>query len=498
LTVAACLLLPAIATAQDLMGTLIGTVKDEQGGVLAGARVRISSPALIGGPETLITGDKGQLRFPSLPPGLYALAIELQGFAPYHEDELSIGAGATIERTAVLKVAGLAESVAVEGAGSRIEARSPGFGTRFGLEDINAIPTRRASMFDFIRAAPGVSPTSPSSGVATTISVFGSGTNENLFLIDGLNTTCPCSGIARSEPGVDFIQEVQIHAIGASAQFGNMQGGVISVVTKQGSERFLFDASHFGQSAALTSQPITLTYLGSQDKESGYGRAKYRDFTSSLGGPAVRDRLWFFGGYQRLRDHDSQPGTDPKLARTYEMQKLFVKLTWRLAPGWQLVQSFHDEVGIDPERSTIVTPFEATARTRISAPAMTFGNLTHTQSTNTLWDVRVGRFTSTRHNDPSTGSLPASSRFDRVTGVTTGVKPIIGSVAIFRTTAMGMLTHYRRALGGEHQWKIGGQFERGEHHAINMIPTGVRFEDRGGQPLQRISSLPAHVGVVCC
>ncbi|MEO5742442.1 MAG: carboxypeptidase regulatory-like domain-containing protein, partial [Vicinamibacterales bacterium] len=224
---AAYLLLPGLATAQGLMGAFIGTVKDEQGGVLAGARVRISSPALIGGPETLITSDKGQLRFPSLPPGLYALAIELQGFTPYHEDELSIGAGATIERTAVLKVAGLAASVVVEGAGSRIEARNPGFGTRFGAEDIDAIPTRRASMFDFIRAAPGVSPTSPSSGVATTISVFGSGTNENLFLIDGLNTTCPCSGIARSEPGVDFIQEVQIHSIGASAEFGNMQGGVI-------------------------------------------------------------------------------------------------------------------------------------------------------------------------------------------------------------------------------------------------------------------------------
>ena len=65
LAVAAYLLLPGIATAQGLMGALIGTVKDEQGGVLAGARVRISSPALIGGPETLITSDKGQLRFPS-------------------------------------------------------------------------------------------------------------------------------------------------------------------------------------------------------------------------------------------------------------------------------------------------------------------------------------------------------------------------------------------------------------------------------------------------
>ena len=276
LAVAAYLLLPGIATAQGLMGALIGTVKDEQGGVLAGARVRISSPALIGGPEILLTTDKGQLRFPSLPPGLYSLAIELQGFMPYHEDEVSIGAGATIERTAVLKVAGLAESVVVEGAGTRIDVRNPGFGTRFGSEDIDAIPTRRASMYDFVRASPGVSPTSPSSGVATTISAFGSGTNENQFLIDGMNTTCPCSGVARTEPGLDFIHEVQVSAVGTSAEFGNMQGAVINVVTKQGGERFLYDGSYYGQASALTSQPVSLRYLGSGEQQSGYERAKYR------------------------------------------------------------------------------------------------------------------------------------------------------------------------------------------------------------------------------
>ena len=318
---------------------------------------------------------------------------------PYREDDVSIGAGATIERTAVLKVAGLAESVVVEGAGTRIDVRNPGFGTRFGSEDIDAIPTRRASMYDFVRASPGVSPTSPSSGVATTISAFGSGTNENQFLIDGMNTTCPCSGVARTEPGLDFIHEVQVTAVGTSAEFGNMQGAVINVVTKQGGERFLYDGSYYGQASALTSQPVSLRYLGSGEQHSGYERAKYADFTNSLGGPAIRDRLWFFAGYQSLRDYDSQPGTDPTLPRTYEMQRFFGKLTWRLAPGWQLVQSFHDEIGIDPERPTIVTPFEATARTHISAPTMNFGDLTHTMSANTLWDIRVGRFVSHRSGD---------------------------------------------------------------------------------------------------
>ena len=195
-----CILLPRPAAAQGLTGALIGTVNDDQGGVLPGADVRVGSPALIGGPARLVTNEKGQLRFLALPPGLYVLDISLLGFATYHEEDIRIGAGATIERTTMLRVAGVEESIVVQGAGSRIEARDPGFGTRFGQDDLTAIPTRRASMFDFIRAAPGISPTSPSSGTATTVSAFGSGTNENQFLIDGTNFTCPCNGIARAEP----------------------------------------------------------------------------------------------------------------------------------------------------------------------------------------------------------------------------------------------------------------------------------------------------------
>jgi len=218
LVLVAVVLLHGVGAAQGLTGALIGTVKDDQGGVLARAVVRLGSPALIGGLVTLTTNEKGQLRFPSLPPGVYELDVTVPGFATLHEADILIGAGATIERTVVLQLAGVAESVVVEGAGSRVDARNPGVGTRFGPEDIKAIPTRRASMFDWIRAAPGISPTSPSSGTSTTVSAFGSGANENQFLVDGTNFTCPCNGVARAEPGVDFIQEVQIQSTGASAE----------------------------------------------------------------------------------------------------------------------------------------------------------------------------------------------------------------------------------------------------------------------------------------
>ncbi len=493
--------LASAAAAQGLSGALIGTVKDAQGGVVPGARVRVSSPALIGGETGLTTNDKGQLRFTTLPPGSYVLIIELPGFATYREDDIRIGAGATIERTAVLKVAGLAESVAVEGAGSRIEARGSGFGTRFGPEDLAAIPTRRASMFDFIRAAPGISPTSPGSGGAgsgtgTTISAFGSGTNENQFLFDGTNVTCPCNGVPRAEPGVEFIQEVQVQAVGASAEFGNVQGAVINVVTRQGSDRFLGDASSYGQMAGLTSQPVLLP-MTARPGQSGFTRSRYRDLNANLGGPVRRDRLWFFAGYQYLRDSDSQPGTDPASPRTYEQDKMFAKLTWKLSPGLQLVQSIHNQFGLSPDPPTHVTPVAAIAQPRGSAPAITFGHLTHTLRGNSVWDVRVGRFVFNRDDGLNDAGLITPGRLDRVTGVSRGAPQRLVELKIARLTTKSTFSHYRPGmLGADHQFKIGGQVERGEHQSRGLIPGGKRYVDANGVPSEEISSPPSNIGGV--
>ncbi|MEO5896490.1 MAG: TonB-dependent receptor [Vicinamibacterales bacterium] len=497
LLAAAWILHVHMAAAQGLTGALIGTVKDAQGGVLPGAVVRLSSPALIGGAETVTTNEKGQLRFPALPPGQYVMHIEAQRFSAYHEEDIRIGVGATIERTAVLNIAGIEESLVVEGAGSRIEARGSGFETRFGPEDLRTIPVRRFSMFDLIRAAPGVSPTSPGSVSTNSVSAFGSGTNENTFLIDGTNFTCPCSGEARSEPGVDFIQEVQVQGVGASAEFGNLQGAVVNVITRQGGNRFLYDASYYGQTAALTSQPVHLPYSGPGQPTSGYERERYRDVTTNLGGPVVRDRLWFFTGYQHLRDSDSQPGTDPALPRAYEQDKIFAKLTWRLAPGLHLLQSYHNEFWVNPELATFVKPFQATQRRHASVPAITFGHLTHTLSSRTVWDVRVGRFVYTREDDPSTGDVTIPGRFDRATEVFSDAPQTFGGLTLVRTTAKGTVSHYQPGvLGADHQWRFGAQVERGEHHLSTIIPTGVRFVDNRGQPFHAISSDPSIAGGV--
>ena len=316
-------------------------------------------------------------------------------------------------------------------------------------------------------------------------------------MIDGTNFTCPCSGEARSEPGVDFIQEIQVQSVGASAEFGNAQGAVINVVTRQGGDRFLFDTSFYSQVAGLTSQPVLLPIPGTGGRQSGYERAKYRDVTANLGGPAVRDRLWFFAGYQHLRDYDSQPGTDPAFPRTYEQDKVFAKLTWRLTPSLHLIQSVHNELWVNPELITVVKPFEATQRRHAPVPAFTFGHLTHTLSSNTVWDVRVGRFDYNRHDDPSTGDYSIPARQDRPTGMLSGAPPSFGELTLIRTTAKAAINHFRpRLLGGDHQWRVGGQLEKGEHHLSTIIPTGTRFVDISGQPFQAVSSPPSIAGGV--
>jgi len=494
-TVAITALAPASARSQELTATLIGAVQDEQHAVLTGAVVRVGSTALIGGSIAREVDARGQVRIPALPPGTYLMEVEKAGFTPYREENIVLGVGVTLQRTVVLHVAGISESVVVEGAGSRVEARGSGLESRFDQDYIRQIPGRRYSMFDFIKVAPGISPTSPSSGTSNSVAVFGSGANENAFLLDGTNFTCPCSGGAVAEPGIDVIQEVQVQAVGATAEFGNIQGAVFNVVTRQGGDRFLYDAAYYGQTAGLTSQPIRLPCVNCSQSESGYERNAYRDATTSLGGPIVSQRLWFFAGYQYLRDYDSQPGTDPRFPRAYQQDKIFGKTTWQVGPRLRFQNSYHNEFWVSPERPTLVSPFDVTLRPHASVPTTTFGEVTHTLSSNTLWDARVGRFVNDQQNDPSVGNRSMTSRFDRSTGILSGGPMQFGSLTLIRTTAKATMTHYHPSLwSADHAWKFGGQLERGEHRALTVIPTGVRYVDDNGRPFQAISRPPATPG----
>src|SRR5829696_2849025 len=120
--IVAWLLLPAVSSGQSLTGALIGTVVDPDGGVLPGAAVHVTSPALIGGAAKVAADRQGHFRFPVLPPGVYVLEVSGEGFATSREENIRVDAGATIERIVGLQLKTLETTVVVQTSGSRIEA----------------------------------------------------------------------------------------------------------------------------------------------------------------------------------------------------------------------------------------------------------------------------------------------------------------------------------------------------------------------------------------
>lgn len=484
-----CVLLLLLATcvrtgvAQVTTGSLQGTVRDDTGSVLVAAAVTLSSNALIGGPMTRTTNEKGQYRFHNLPPGRYRMEVDFAGFDPFVQQDLRIGVGVTVEQHVTLSLAGVTAVVSVTDDPPLVDPRNAGLSTNVGPEILENTPTQRFSMYDMIKASPGVSATSPTSRSQTGISVVGAGVNETTLLLDGTDISSPRYGLFLARSDTDSIEEIEIQSIGASAEYGNLQGGVVNVVTRQGGNRFAFDASYYGQFGALTSQPIVLNCGACPDGQSGFERDLYRDFSAHAGGPILRDRLWFYGGFFSQRDTLSQPGADPRFPGEDKRDGFSGKITWQILPGLDFQASFQDDIWSFPSSTPSATvPFESTSLRSGDARGATFARLTHVVSDDTFWEARSSahRYTSglTPNGDPA-----EPARLDIATGVFSGGALFAGDTLERRTVASGKISHYATDfLSSDHQFKFGVQFSVAKTEGYYAYPGGVHYLDNRGEP----------------
>ena len=246
-----CLLMLAAAApalAQRTTGTIIGTVTDESGAVLPGVTVTLTGAGVAGSP-TSITSETGTYRFTSLPPGEYNLTFVLQGFATVNRERVVLPLAETVEIPIQMKVSTLQETVTVTGDSPVVNTASAEVSTNFNREWVESAPQRRFTFFDLINQAAGVSPATSTSSRS---SAFGSSTTENSYQLDGTDFTAPSTGAAWPWPNTDAIEEVQVLSLGASAEYGNVQGAVFNVVTRQGSNEFHGDGNLYFQHQSLT------------------------------------------------------------------------------------------------------------------------------------------------------------------------------------------------------------------------------------------------------
>ncbi|MCU1259564.1 MAG: TonB-dependent receptor, plug [Bryobacterales bacterium] len=229
-------LLAPCAFAQETTAGIQGTVKDPSGGVVANATVEVSSPALIG-TKTAHSDSGGAYRFAALPPGVYEMTTTAPGFRTSREKGIDLSAGRLPTIEVQLQVGAVAETVDVSGAAPIVDVTQSKVAVTVEREILDNIPKGRSfqSVIPFAAGARQEPLQSGTSNRDNGFQIDGATDSENVYLIDGVNTTNIQNGGVGKNFQTEFIEEVQIKSSSFEAEYGGAIGGVINAVPKRGS-----------------------------------------------------------------------------------------------------------------------------------------------------------------------------------------------------------------------------------------------------------------------
>jgi Carboxypeptidase regulatory-like domain/TonB dependent receptor/TonB-dependent Receptor Plug Domain len=277
-------------------GDIDGTVADQNGSPLPGVSVEIKSASLLG-IRAVVTDGAGRFRFPALNPGNYTLTASLSGFSKAEKSNVVVKLGGTVTIPVTLGLS-IKEEVVVTAEAPAVDTTRTTIGTNTSSESLQKLPLGR-NFSSIAQRAPGTG--TDAAGGAT---VYGATSLENQYVIDGVNTT----GIKISNQGKqlnqEFIQEVEVKTGGYEAEYGRALGGTINVITKSGGNEFHGDAFGYYDSPSVAAADAHGADRASASLASS-NPPKRTDFGADLGGFFVKDRLWFFGAFDRVnRDED--------------------------------------------------------------------------------------------------------------------------------------------------------------------------------------------------
>jgi hypothetical protein len=283
------------AAAAQTTGSIEGVIRDTAGGALPGVQVRTSGSSLPGA-RAATTDRYGRYWVPGLPSGTYSVEATLPGFRSATR-EIAVLLDTTTTVDFVLEPS-LREEVSVSGEAPLVDVTSATSGTSYTQRLTARLPVSR-NYADIVRANPGVSTDRAlTQGRSLPVTIYGSTSVENLWLIEGVNTTNVVFGIQGKLLNDEFVQEVQVKSGGYGAEYGGALGGVINVVTKSGGNTFHGGGFVYWDSGSTRAEPVITSqdFVGDQKVTP----ENHWDFGVDLGGFLVKDRLWFYGVYNRV------------------------------------------------------------------------------------------------------------------------------------------------------------------------------------------------------
>jgi hypothetical protein len=322
------------AFAQETTGGLQGTVKDPSGAVVAHARVVVTSTSLVGSKQ-VITDATGHYRFSNLPPGSYTLTVTTEGFQTLRRQGIALEVGHTPTIDLDLSIGAVSSVVEVTSSGPVIDTTSTENMTNIPQEELKNTP-HGISFQSVIQYAPmarneplagysvhgsgtggsgGSLPGSAGNGLGFGFSIGGAADSESSYLVEGQDTENISGGYSKANVPMDFIQEVQMKTSGVSAEYGGALGGVVNVIMKKGGNEFHGEIFSSYESSGTDGNPVN-PYVRYNPLDSGNASVgqdpavqvyqAQKDIFHNVqpgvvvGGPIVKDRVWFFAGFNPL------------------------------------------------------------------------------------------------------------------------------------------------------------------------------------------------------
>jgi len=321
-------------------GTIEGNITDDKGEPLPGVLVTAISTNLQG-QRTVESNENGIFRFPILPVGKYTLSFELIGFPSLQQTDVPVRLGQTTPVDVRMSSATVEQTLVVKGTRAIIEKNTADLSSRISNEELETVPSATRDFKDITKFAPGVTGVRINTVDGRTDgmpSIRGEGQYGNNYLIDGLSVRDPAVHSTGTPLNYDAIQEVQDHHHGFSPEYGQSLGGTVNVITKSGGNDFSGEVAMIYESDALSSEETDSAWASNND---------YTDMKPyfNVGGPIVRDKLWFFtsynyseltNSYEKREDHGFILGGDEQKDSG---GNLFGKFTYAFAKNHSIAAS---------------------------------------------------------------------------------------------------------------------------------------------------------------
>lgn len=460
-------LVPMAFSQSKETGAITGTVTDESGSPLPGVTVTISGPSLMG-TRTFVTDARGVYRFPALPPGTYTLKAELQGFTTVVQENIRLTTTTTLTVDITMKQAAVAEELTVVAKAPTVDVKSTETASvSLSNEILRNIPYSQFTA-DIVNMAPGV----------TNNVAYGASQNTGIaYSMDGVNVADPEAGSAWVFSDHNIVEEAKIMGVGLPAEYGNFTGVIFNLVTKSGgnnlSGHFEFDfqgkKGDFPKGFWVTSN--NSAYINDFPTLTA-PLLKLMDANAHLGGPIIKDKLWFYVGLQYYETWRYPTGFPE--AVDYKQPRSFLKLTSQVTPSLNMNLSVQVDTynGVNRGAGANVSP-EATV-TQKSPEVVGNFSLTKILTSKTFFDLKAAYFWGYYYLDPEVGMGPYmhfdfSDNFRRYSS---GYY-FYADRTRFQTNAS--LSHYVEDFYGSHDFKFGAEFER------STVRNRYGFTGQGGE-----------------